>query len=549
MEYVVLSRKWRPAQFDDLVGQEAIARTLKNAISLNRVPHALLFSGSRGIGKTTTARVLAKALNCETGPTPTPCDQCSNCREVTASNSVDVREIDGASNTSVDDVRELRENIRYAPSKSKHKIYIIDEVHMLSTSAFNALLKTLEEPPPGVIFIFATTEPHKIPETILSRCQRFDFRLISDHQIGGHLRRISQEEKIEISESAIDLIARQGFGSLRDALSILDQVTSFGTGKVTEEDVVSNLGLTERALILETMEAFVNHDSAAALGVLSQVLAKGFDPKNYLLDVWEKVRDLLILKGGASPELVKTAVEEKDRLQKWTEDVEAAELERWFDLLKGALLEVARVEVPQFLLEATFLKATRQETRMSMQGLLDRLERLEGRGGSGVRSSSGSAGSSGSNRGGKQSGPIFSEEKNKVGQSAAPPTPVQASSDELNRLIEAVKRQKPAFAAILLQAARIDLNEGRLVLTFDEGSFCVARSQEADFQTFLKEMTSEIWGKSLALRIQTQPKGESQQPSSRTIDRAREKEALGMPVIQKAVSLFQASVEEIKPLE
>ena len=237
MSYLVLARKWRPQTFADLVGQEHVSRTLANAIQAGRVHHAFLFTGARGVGKTSAARIFAKALNCETGPTATPCNVCPSCKEITAGQSVDVFEIDGASNTGVDDVRELRENIRYLPSRSRFKIIIIDEVHMLSINAFNALLKTLEEPPDHAKFIFATTEPHKIPVTILSRCQRFDFRKIALPRVTARLREIVDAEGIRISDRALGLVARRGEGSMRDSLSTLDQVIAFCGDEVADDDV------------------------------------------------------------------------------------------------------------------------------------------------------------------------------------------------------------------------------------------------------------------------------------------------------------------------
>jgi len=225
--YLVLARKWRPQLFEEVVGQQHITQTLQNAISQKRVAHAFLFTGARGVGKTSTARILAKALNCEKGPQINPCGQCTNCQEVTHGTSMDVIEIDGASNRGIDEIRELKENVRYTPAKSRYKIYIIDEVHMLTKEAFNALLKTLEEPPPHIIFIFATTEPHKIPATILSRCQRYDFKRIPFREVIGSLKRIVEEEKIQISQRGLLSIAQESEGSLRDAQSLLDQVIAY----------------------------------------------------------------------------------------------------------------------------------------------------------------------------------------------------------------------------------------------------------------------------------------------------------------------------------
>ena len=228
MSYLVLARKKRPQVFEDVIGQRPITQTLQNAIAQKRVAHAFLFTGPRGVGKTSTARILAKALNCEKGPQMNPCNQCPACKEISEGNSIDVIEIDGASNRGIDEVRELRENVRYTPAKSRYKIFIIDEVHMLTLPAFNALLKTLEEPPPHIVFIFATTEPHKIPATILSRCQRYDFKRIPSGEIVQHLRRIVDEEKIEVSQRALSTLARESEGSMRDAQSLLDRLISYG---------------------------------------------------------------------------------------------------------------------------------------------------------------------------------------------------------------------------------------------------------------------------------------------------------------------------------
>ena len=281
MSYLVLARKWRPQSFEDIVGQEHVTRTLKNAISSERVAHAYLFTGARGVGKTSAARILAKALNCEKGPTTQPCNECTHCREIASGASVDVHEIDGASNTSVDDVRDLKEGINYLPSSCRKKIYIIDEVHMLSTSAFNALLKTLEEPPSHVIFIFATTEPHKIPGTILSRCQRFDFKRISVRLIYDRLKGIASEEGLEISEKSLMIIAREADGGMRDAQSLLDQVISFSGSKISDEEVIDVLGVIDLALIQEAAVAVLNNDPEKCLELVGRLFTYGWDVKEF----------------------------------------------------------------------------------------------------------------------------------------------------------------------------------------------------------------------------------------------------------------------------
>ncbi|MDD5675390.1 MAG: DNA polymerase III subunit gamma/tau, partial [Chitinivibrionales bacterium] len=296
MSYLVFARKWRPKTFEDLVGQDHITATLRAAIEKDRIAHAFIFSGTRGVGKTTTARILARALNCDKGPTINPCGECASCKSITGGSSFDVLEIDGASNNSVDDIRELRENVSYSAMTGKYRIYVIDEVHMLSKSAFNALLKTLEEPPPNVIFIFATTEPHKIPATIHSRCQRYDFKRISSEQIAGRLIYICEQEHIAFQREALQLIARKASGSMRDALSLLDQAYSFCREALNEKEVRSVLGVVDADLYAAIGEAMLTAAPRAALQAVDRVVRDGYDLSEFILGFQEYVRDLLLCK-------------------------------------------------------------------------------------------------------------------------------------------------------------------------------------------------------------------------------------------------------------
>lgn len=295
MSYLVLARKWRPQTFDDLIGQEHVARILKNAIVGNKVAHAYIFSGPRGVGKTSTARILAKALNCIEGPTPDPCNKCVSCTSISDSSSIDVFEIDGASNTGVDNIRDLRERVRYAPSAGRYKVYIIDEVHMLSTSAFNALLKTLEEPPPHVIFVLATTEPKKIPATVISRCQHLPFRRISGQKIKERLSSISGSEGIKISGSALDMIARSADGSMRDSLTILDQIVSF-SDNITAGDIKDLLGITDAETLSKLAASVIDGDRKSVINAISELINSGTDIKSFARDFLQFVRNLLIAK-------------------------------------------------------------------------------------------------------------------------------------------------------------------------------------------------------------------------------------------------------------
>ena len=325
MAYTVLARRYRPQTFGEVIGQDAVVRTLKNAIAADRVAHAYLFTGTRGVGKTTMARLLAKALNCEKGPTPDPCGKCECCKRVGGGDDIDVIEIDGASNTGVDSIRQLRSNAVYAPARSRFKIYIIDEVHMLSTGAFNALLKTLEEPPEHVKFIFATTDPQKVPNTIHSRCQRFDFRSVPADLIAEYLGKLCRKEKVKADQDALQVIAREGRGSVRDALTLLDQAITLCNGNITVGPVLESLGLGGSGQFFELLDAVADGDVAQALKLLEAALNEGAECGEFVDHLLDHLRSLLLVKmvGLKAPGLEATG-EERKRLktqaEKFTED-------------------------------------------------------------------------------------------------------------------------------------------------------------------------------------------------------------------------------------
>jgi DNA polymerase-3 subunit gamma/tau len=365
VSYQVFARKYRPQTFDDLVGQAHVTRTLKNAVEQNRLAHAYLFVGPRGIGKTSTARILAKALNCVNGPTVTPCGVCDSCKEIAAGNSLDVLEIDGASNNGVEQVRELRDNVRYAPSKGHFKIYIIDEVHMLTSAAFNALLKTLEEPPPHVKFIFATTEPQKVLPTILSRCQRFDLHRIPANLIAKHLQFIADREKITLDPAAAHAIAKGADGGLRDAESMLDQLVAFCGEKIAEPDVLSVFGFTSEQTVANFTDKILRGGTPEALELLHAEAENGKDMMKLMSDLISYLRDLLICKAkpdaladDLNPELQKSleaqaAIIETDRLLELIDQFAAAEGRMKWAPNKRLHFEVAVIKAIQTLSQVT----------------------------------------------------------------------------------------------------------------------------------------------------------------------------------------------------
>jgi DNA polymerase-3 subunit gamma/tau len=371
LSYQVIARKWRPQNFDQLVGQNHISQTLQNALKNGRIPHALLFTGPRGTGKTSSARILAKSLRCPNAENFIPCNTCSECQDIALGRSVNVMEIDGASNNGVDAIRELRDTVAYSPSSGKFKIYIIDEVHMLSTSAFNALLKTLEEPPAHVVFIMATTEVHKIPQTILSRCQRFDFRSISTRQISDRLAEICKKENVIADDDALWIIARQGDGSMRDSQSLLDQVITFANGPLTRENVVQILGLTDRALLLETLTGLAARKTDQILTVIEKVRKAGYEPGLFAKDLLENIRNLLMLKISKNPTAILELPDSEIRfLQGVAVDLSEEDIHLLFDMaLKGAA-DIPKSTDPRIVLEMVLLRMVQAPKIASLAQLL-----------------------------------------------------------------------------------------------------------------------------------------------------------------------------------
>ncbi len=377
MSYLVTARKWRPMHFDAVTAQEHVTVTMKNAIIRNRIAHAYLFSGPSGVGKTTTARIFAKAINCLNVRDGEPCNECDVCREVTEGRSLDVIEIDGASNRGIDEIRDLRESVRYSPSRLRYKVYIIDEVHMLTKEAFNALLKTLEEPPEYAIFVLATTEPHKVIPTILTRCQRFDFKRIEIEKIIERLRYIAKEEKISVDEESFVTIAKKGDGSMRDALSIFDQVAAFCGNEIRHDVVVTALSLVDSELFFRTTDLIEKNDSKGAIELAAEVITRGYDSVDFLEGLSEHVRNLLVASTTGKADLIEASEDYRKRYLETSSRFDSLDLLRMLKTVSESIQQIKYVAQPRIKLEMTLLQLVNMERSVRLRELLQRMEELK----------------------------------------------------------------------------------------------------------------------------------------------------------------------------
>ncbi len=384
MGYEVFARKWRPQIFQDVLGQEHVTRTLINAITTDRLHHAYLFSGARGVGKTSIARILAKAVNCKHGENGNPCNKCESCLDISNGSAMDVQEIDGASNRGIDEIRELRENIKHMPSSGRYRVYIIDEVHMLTLQAFNALLKTLEEPPPHVKFIFATTEPHKVPITILSRCQRFDFKRIPQNTIIKQLEKITSEENIDITRQGLTLIAREADGGMRDAVSLLDQVISFSGSKIDNENIADILGIIDSELIFKASEAIIEGKSDECIEIVNQIYHFGYDIKEFYKALMDHFRNLMICLVAPDKNLLDIAEDGKKELLAQARKAGLEKLQQCLNILITKEEAFRFTSHSRLVLETIMIKLSRLGDLLSVGDLLEKLETLEKRMGRGT---------------------------------------------------------------------------------------------------------------------------------------------------------------------
>ena len=543
MSYEVFARKYRPQTFDDLVGQTHVSRTLKNAVAQNRLAHAYLFVGPRGVGKTSTARILAKSLNCVKGPTVTPCGVCDNCREIAAGNSLDVIEIDGASNNSVEDVRQLRDNVRYAPAKGRYKIYLIDEVHMLSQAAFNALLKTLEEPPPHVKFIFATTEPQKVLPTILSRCQRFDLHRIPANLIAQHLQFIAGKEKITLEPAAAHAIARGAEGGLRDAESMLDQLVAFCGEKIGENDVLNVFGFTSEQTVADLTGQILRGETPGALDLLYQQSESGKDMMRLMSDLIAYLRDLLVFK--AKPDALKEDVD-PDVQKSLATHAELIATDRLLELIDQFAAAESRMKwVPNKKLhfEVAIIKAIQSLGQATLDEVIEKLGELgDGKAVVGI----GDAGSGESARKAGVNAPGYSEAKSARVTESPPKYKTEPNADvdpaRLWELLTAKIPSQKAFLRSSAAAAHVLGIEGRnfqLGFSPDDKATMEFLGTQAN-RKFLESLLHEITGKDWSVRLIVN----EELPSKRAItsQHSRSEDFKDDPLIQEALEMFKGRI-------
>jgi len=551
VSYQVFALKWRPQRFADVVGQEHVTRPLQNAIRENRVPHAFLLTGGRGVGKTTTARILAKALVCEHGPSPEPCNECRFCREVTAGSALDVVEMDAASNNGIEDVRDLRESLNYAPAAARYKIYIVDEVHMLSKPAFNAFLKTLEEPPPYVKFIFATTDLHKVPITIQSRCQRYDFRLLDRAEIVEQLRRIVAADGIAMSPAALGAVAGAGEGSMRDAESLLEQVVAYCGRTVRDDEVAAALGLPEEKTLLAFCADLLGRRGAACLATLDAVAALGMDARVFAREVLGMLRNLAVLR--AAPEatdLVPVTPETLSELQPLAAAASPGHLQSLFEIFLRVETEVRNATFPRMLLELAVLRAARLEEVQEIATLLERLEQFERR----LSAGGWSAPAPGTV---PLPEPVVAVASLQPAPPAVPASPASAGApdagDLFARFVERVQREKAMLAGFLEHGRLLKATDGVLEIGFaSQDSFFLETARETQNIIFLRAVARELLGGRTEVRLVTiagedgEPAADAHALRETDMHRKQRHEALNAPATGWAAEILQAQIVEVK---
>ncbi len=522
MSYLVLARKWRPQQFDEVVAQRHITTTLKNAIQQKRIAHSYLFTGPRGVGKTTTARILAKALNCEQGPTPTPCNKCSPCVGITKGSSLDVLEIDGASNRGIDEIRNLRENVKYAPSGGKYKVYIIDEVHMLTAEAFNALLKTLEEPPAHVVFVLATTQPQKIPSTIISRCLRFDFHRIPTKEIAHHLSFITTKEGIEVEEEALLAIARKAEGSMRDGQSILDQIISYQGEKIAQKDLKEILGLIDQDVLFELTQAIFQGEPSKGLTILEEVEAQGYDLLEFIHSLVGHLRNLLLAKLAQPLDL---SPEEMKRYEEEAQSLDEGHLLRLIKIAQDAQSEAKRSPQPRLDLDLAVVKMAKLDSTVQLEEILEKLE--------------------GDQPPPKEVGPKEMEEKSTYHSGE------ESSNSEIwEKLLAKVRARKISLGTLLAEGKYLGEEGGKVRVAFyNNHNFHRKQVIQPQNRKLIEAEASDLLGREITLEVKTEEETGPQVKASKKASRPRQlpRPIDKEPIIEKVLDIFNGQIVETKP--
>ncbi|MBI4667501.1 MAG: DNA polymerase III subunit gamma/tau [Nitrospinae bacterium] len=542
-KHVVSARKFRPQTFSQVVGQQHIVRALGYALNSGRIAHGYLFAGTRGVGKTTTARILAKALNCIKGPTAEPCLECANCKEIAAGTSVDVIEIDGASNRGIENIRELRENARFSPTSSRHKIYIIDEVHQITKDGFNALLKTLEEPPAHVVFIFATTELAKVPVTILSRCQVFEYRSISLADIAKQLEMIAGHEGVEATPTAIQLLARRAKGSMRDAQSLFDQAAAYGGGKVTEEDIQLILGLVNRSTLINVMDAATRQDKASLLELSEMVAQSGYDPALFVEELLETVRDIMAVK--IKPEnAARLAEEERAPVENWARALDFDEIQRFFSSLVQTMEEMRYSHMPTLNLAMGLLRLSEKRGMARIEDILDRVARAEAIVEKGVPGAERAA-----------PAPLRIPQGSNAAKKLEPnlePAPAEItkafSQGGAEDLKKAFQTARPVLIGYL-QNATLALRDMNYTITVDD---LLAREhlEEPETRKTLEDIAQKVTGKALRQVVVYQPEKKKetdpQLARNKEIESSIKKHLTETPIVQSALEIFGGDIVDVK---
>jgi DNA polymerase III subunit gamma/tau len=538
MNYQVIARKFRPQVFEDVVGQKPIVQTLQNAIQMERIGHAYLFSGPRGVGKTTTARILAKGLNCAKGPTISPDNVCPSCLEIASGKSIDVFEIDAASNTGVDSIRELRESAKYAAARSRYKIFIIDEVHMLSTSAFNALLKILEEPPPHVVFIMATTERHKVPATILSRCQQFIFRTISPVEIHAHLRQIVGREGVKIDDRALGYIVKASEGSMRDAQSLLDQIISYSGQDVVDEDVRDVLGFIPSEILDRSIDSLANRDPKGLLENVGIVVDQGLNLQQYVREFIGRIRDLLVIKLGLEEKVIGSA-EERRALAARAEAFSEQDLIRFFDMLLRIESDLRWTSQARFHLEVGFVKLAKVGYVRDIEEILSEVKA----GGSSIPSPRPVRAPA------PAPVPLPPPKRTAAPAPTAPaprkpeenPAPAASTPESLTFADILTRRaeDKSATTAVYLQKADLIERNGDNVRIVVSNSTVLAMLQSKEHKSVLDTAASDLVGKPVSVSLIMKETQQKHGPDAET--------AKDEPLVQRFLEVFRGDLAQVKP--